>query len=174
MRRLQTNEAKLQSEVDRLQHELAAVKHRLAQCEGGIRRTNRGFNPNGIGGFNTTSSMAWPSPDASSEDEFANESFARAVVWMETRNGEPHRLHVGQKQDNLGSQWYDTPRTDHSSPLSSPFHKPGGRNPFSADGEQRTQSAMHFNLSPASTIGSHQVYISSLDTVVVAMEFVLK
>ena len=155
VKRLQTNEAKLQNEVDRLERELAATKSRLTQTEIHTHQTstlNGGAQlGNHWGDFDFSPEMSGyqayrsPSNDSMGGGARSFASSATTLVWIESKNDQPSQMHVQSKHD-LQIQLKQS-------------------NDVSGNGYSSGAHAVGRSIT---------TYVSQLDAVVVAMEFVLK
>ena len=154
--RLQINEARLRNEVNRLERDLATTRNQLAQGEALLQTSGASTDAAHMG--NSFANRQFP-PASNPAEAYLSpfndslwdgaESFVSSstttLVWIETKDNQPAQMHVQQQHDTQSSSRQDG-------------------------------VAYKDDLLPAAHVvgSSLSTYVSQLDAVIVAMEFVLK
>ena len=154
VKRLRTNEAGLQNEVERLSGELGATKLRLADSEAKLfklpfdestHQRNEWGNSSFASTVDVVNAYMTPSDDRSNGEAESFASGTTALVWVESMDEQLLQMHVTRADDvHIGSDGYIRANAN-SLPLEAPM-----------------------------TSRYDTAYVSQLDVVIVAMEFVLK
>ena len=149
VKRLRISEAEMQHEMDRLRSEISKLQGKLERNEGGhVRNFSRSFTMDSSRRMTLASTMQGQQ-DSSNVPRREVAMSEKVVAWTEFHQGQPRKLHVRHHSDS--EVW-------------------GGGSPDVSS--QEDQFSMHHNFSLSSRLSGS--YVSDIDPVTLAMEFVLK
>ena len=169
-------------DTDRLRSEVSVLKRELASRDEELSSYNRIVALNGNEKFNSSYS---PERQATvfSDTSFESEARAATILYLETRDGKPHQLlmtptsgdtHWSDLMSCEGSEMdFHMTERGFSKTNSSGAYLYGLR-PIPYDAAHRGQSFEAYPVFPDAVKANRPHLLTQLDTLIVAMEFVLK